>query len=65
MKLDKIEEGDKVTVRFSSGNTFDGIVKYTPCATGDSWHIQEVDFAGVQKDVLHYVQTFEEIIRYP
>jgi threonine dehydrogenase-like Zn-dependent dehydrogenase len=60
-----IKIGDRVIVRIHCGAQFDGIVDYEPQATGDSWHIEEVDFAGNRTGIIHYVQTFAEIVKYP
>jgi len=50
----RIEKGDRVRVVFTNGGgEIEGIVDYTPQATGDSWIIVEAD-----GDVV-YVQMFE------
>lgn len=59
---DKIEPGDTVNVvlvyhQNDNPTFFEGVVLYTPCATGDSWHIRECGFAGR----LRYVQTFADM----
>ena len=69
MRRERIEVGDVVTVRFSSGHRFEGIVYSMPAATGDSWIIREIMYAVTSGDPplqprLHYVQQFEEIILY-
>ena len=49
----KIEIGDIVTIDFSRGQSlFDYEVLYTPCATGDCWHLKK------DKQIF-YVQQFE------
>jgi hypothetical protein len=60
---DQIEIGDKVTVKFASGDSFRGVVKYKPTAIGDAWHIRQIDYRDDPTPVLHYVQTYEEITR--
>jgi hypothetical protein len=58
---ERIEIGDKVTVRFyfgQIGDFFDGVVLSKPQDTGDCWIIK--DYMGN----LHHVQTFNEIIRF-
>jgi hypothetical protein len=56
-----IEPGDKVTV-YTEVGCFDGVVRYTPAATGDCWHVEEADSAGAPIR-MHYVQNFHEIIK--
>lgn len=67
---DKIEPGDTVRVvliyypdRDEHFEYFDGVVLYTPQATGDSWNVREINH-GRDPAVapLRYVQTFAEII---
>ena len=53
----KIDIGDKVNV-YCGGTCFQGKVNYMPAATGDSWIIEE------ENGNVHYVQTFEQIIKY-
>ncbi len=50
----RIEVGDKVHVVWPGDSLIDGVVLYTPVATGDCWII-ETDSA------IHYVQSFETI----
>ena len=55
----RIEKGDKVRVTFAEGGYFDdfeGVVDYTPCATGDSWVLVQDDGRVI------YVQQFETMI---
>lgn len=56
MKNNSIEINDPVLVFLNPQTCFDGIVKYIPVATGDSWVI--TDSSGRP----HYVQTFQEIV---
>lgn len=63
MNKDEIEIGDKVSVVIVVGQQFDGFVKHIPSATGDSWVIRECR-PDKEIGVLHYVQTFAEIIKY-
>ena len=56
---DRIEKGDRVKVAFASGGYFDnidGVVDYTPCATGDSWVLVRDDGQVI------YIQQFEAMI---
>jgi len=50
----KIEEGDIVDVFPIMGDDwcFTALVLYTPCATGDSWHLKQTD------GTLTYLNTF-------
>jgi len=48
----RIEVGDTVRVAFSEGDYMEGVVDYTPVATGDSWII----LCG---ECVNYVQVFE------
>lgn len=53
MKCDAIEAGDIVIVSFNGAQyTFihKAKVLYTPCATGDSWHFQDM-----MSGQIHYV----------
>ena len=56
-----INEGDEVMVMFDQGlcpeGKLCGIVKHTPCATGDSFHI--ISTQSQDKGKLFYVQTFQ------
>ena len=52
---DKIEVGDRVTIHFATHPPITGTVIYTPCATGDSWHLRDDD------GQLIYVQQFDFI----
>ena len=53
-KKNKIEEGDRVDVFFANEVSIsDCEVLYTPCATGDSWHLKE------KSGEIIYVQSFE------
>ncbi len=54
----KIQVGDTVTVDFmGDGSVLTiGVVRYTPCATGDSWIIEN-DYG------VHYVQQFASMTR--
>lgn len=54
----EIEVGDLVIVRFSSHPDIEGIVRYTPQATGDSWRITTGDAA----DDVVYVQQFDYML---
>jgi len=58
----RIDIGDVVTVKFNNGRTLDGVVYRVPCDTGDCWIIEE-PCGRKEEHVLHYVQTFEEIIK--
>ena len=49
----KIREGDKVAVNFNNGQytlTSNGIVRYMPRATGDSWIIEDAKTGDI-----HYI----------
>jgi len=50
----KIRDGDKVTISFTGGGVdrLTGTVRYSPCATGDSWIIEE------KGGHIYYVQQF-------
>lgn len=53
MTRPQIVEGDFVTVEWGHGQcSISGIVRYAPCATGDSWAIEN-------ERGLYYVQSFE------
>ena len=56
-----IEVGDYVAVYLDAeGNNVEyGVVLYTPCATGDAWHIHCKD------GTMLYVQTYSVIYRKP
>lgn len=59
----QIEVGDIVRVfmvyhQNDNPENFVGTILYSPCATGDCWHIREDD--GVIS-TLHYVQTFAQM----
>ena len=55
-----IEPGDKVTVAWlPTISDLRGTVLHAPCATGDSWHIQDRD------GLMHYVQFFQKMTRQP
>lgn len=44
-------------------DVFTGIVLYTPCATGDCWHIRDAsEHISEETRPLRYVQTFTEIV---
>ena len=59
---DLIKIGDWVRVEFKdSKHDFHGWVLYTPCATGDSWHIRPTTGENYGADVV-YVQEFERMI---
>ena len=49
----KIKEGDRVCVYLLKDVVIVGEVKYTPCATGDSWHILG------DTGRLYYIQQFD------
>lgn len=58
---DKIDVGDTaevVLIYHQNENPvfFTGIVLYTPCGTGDSWHFRDIGNGG-----LRYVQTFADM----
>lgn len=62
----EIEVGDQVRVilhyhQNAEPEWIEGYVRYTPCATGDSWHIVSYDSGEKDypvKQTLHYVQQF-------
>jgi hypothetical protein len=54
-----IVRGDRVIIRFASGQALEGDVHYIPTATGESWHIFSTECR------MHYVQTFEFMYRQP
>ena len=59
MMQNSIEKGDRVKATFASGGYFDdieGVVEYTPCATGDSWVLVQDDGRVI------YIQQFETMI---
>lgn len=47
--------GDAVSIYFANGDVIRGIVKYIPCATGESWIIWDDE-----RRIVH-VQEFETI----
>lgn len=57
-----IEVGDFVRVCFKdSTRDFHGRVMYTPCATGDCWHICPTTGEDYHSNVI-YVQEFERMV---
>jgi hypothetical protein len=57
MDGNKIEIGDIVDVTFETQNMIcNAEVLYTPCATGDSWHLRVTDIDGFKH--IFYVQQF-------
>lgn len=62
MNLLRIEPGDTVTVVFSHTSNppsfFRGVVQSMPQATGDCWVLVD------DRNEVHHVQTFQEIVRY-
>lgn len=58
----KIEIGDRVDVFFErSESLFDMTVVYTPCQTGDAFHLLSND--SVTKGQLYYVQNYSYMKR--
>ncbi len=53
---DIIEVGDEVQFDFSGGDTMTGTILYTPCATGDAWHVRNT------RDQLVYVQEYTTVL---
>lgn len=52
----KIEEGDIVDVKWSHSRADRCKVLYAPCATGDSWHLEQPDGS------ILYVQLFDYML---
>ena len=48
-----IQVNDKVVIYFHDDSCMEGVVKYIPCATGDSWGI------WTENNQVSYVQQFE------
>ena len=61
MNTSRIEVGDVVDVFFtSSAALFRVTVRYVPCATGDSWHLENTNaLDGMIR--IHYVNMFERM----
>lgn len=57
-----IDIGDKVTV-FCADYSFDAIVKYKACQTGDCWIFEELDIYDAPK-AIQYIQNFVRITKY-
>ena len=58
MDENKIERGDIVDILFGDNgpdSIIAGTVLYTPCATGDSWHIDD-------SGTIMYVQNYSKMI---
>jgi hypothetical protein len=60
---DLIDIGDKVLVNVNQ-YSFNGIVKYKACQSGDCWIFEETNSYYIPNGNIHYVQTFEEIVKY-
>ncbi len=62
---DLIDIGDMVDV-YTLGDYFKGIVKYKPCATGDSWIFEEIDSPYIKPNgKITFVQNFIRITKNP
>ena len=61
MNNKKIEVGDVVDVYFTSSSAlFRVTVQYKPCATGDSWILENIN-APEGFSRIHYVNMFERM----
>lgn len=54
----RIKEGDTIKIFFSTHPAIVGVVKYTPCATGDAWHIENLEDGGIV-----YIQQYDCMVR--